>query len=401
MSSTRKRSRNSKISIENSAPIMEGMLEGFPNPAALLDEEFNIIGANSAWNDLGIPGLREAIRNDDLSVEEQEKFREGLKGVFSGRRQECHLSFPPGILTTSSASIIVRGLHTVEPAAMATIRIGRGENQASPDSLENEANSEPATFETDIEGRIVAWSSSAGRLFNRNEEETVSQHASFLFAQRDFQFPDDDLLAGLRKGRTQKMDLRLKRGSRSFFDGQIVVSSREAGDGTRLICEANVVSERQRAGALRRSDERLRYALEAASDGIWDWNIRTDRVVFTPRVSEILGSVGGGEGMRSTHIDSWNARMHAEDQKANPERERGSGSTCPAACRKAASVPHMPTLPKSSLEMKPYSWSKTNQRYVTWPGDFSRPTVIRWSRPVMPQRPSRPPRSTGVKSISY
>jgi PAS domain S-box-containing protein len=41
--------------------------------------------------------------------------------------------------------------------------------------------------------------------------------------------------------------------------------------------------------ALRRSEERLKLALEATTDGIWDWDIPTGEAVFSPRFYTMLG----------------------------------------------------------------------------------------------------------------
>ncbi|MCB1954472.1 MAG: PAS domain-containing protein [Rhodocyclaceae bacterium] len=40
---------------------------------------------------------------------------------------------------------------------------------------------------------------------------------------------------------------------------------------------------------LRDSEERLRFALDAASDGLWDWDIGTDKVFRSPRYYELVG----------------------------------------------------------------------------------------------------------------
>ena len=156
--------------------------------------------------------------------------------------------------------------------------------------------------------------SRAKQLLERNENEALGKHVSLFFATKVSRFPTKDHLAALREGREQRIQLRMKRGPGKFFDGVLCLAKPSDSDATRIDCQASIVAERQRAvGALRRSEERLRYALEAASHGLWDWNFRTDNVVFSPRVSEILGQESRSEGVRATNVAAWDSRVHPED----------------------------------------------------------------------------------------
>jgi len=51
----------------------------------------------------------------------------------------------------------------------------------------------------------------------------------------------------------------------------------------------DITREKVAEEELRQSDERIRHALEATSDGIWDWDISTGDVYFSPQWANLLG----------------------------------------------------------------------------------------------------------------
>ena len=81
---------------------------------------------------------------------------------------------------------------------------------------------------------------------------------------------------------------------------------------TREIKEAQDRREHRRAAeALRESEERWKFALEGAGDGVWDWNVPGRKVLFSTRWKEMLGyaeSEIGGE------VEEWEKRVHPDDR---------------------------------------------------------------------------------------
>lgn len=57
-------------------------------------------------------------------------------------------------------------------------------------------------------------------------------------------------------------------------------------------------------------EERWRLALEAVGDGVWDWDITSDEVYFSPRWKAMLGY---GEDELTGHLDEWKSRVHPDD----------------------------------------------------------------------------------------
>ena len=62
--------------------------------------------------------------------------------------------------------------------------------------------------------------------------------------------------------------------------------------------------------ALRESHERYTLAVEGAADGLWDWNLKTNRIYFSPRWKAMLGF---DDNEIRSHPDEWLQRIHNED----------------------------------------------------------------------------------------
>lgn len=63
---------------------------------------------------------------------------------------------------------------------------------------------------------------------------------------------------------------------------------------------------------LKNLKERLEYAINGAQDGLWDWNLETNEVYFSPRWKEMLGYT---DDELPNSLETWNNLMHPDDLK--------------------------------------------------------------------------------------
>ena len=71
------------------------------------------------------------------------------------------------------------------------------------------------------------------------------------------------------------------------------------------------ITERKRAEkALKKSEERYTLVMDGINDGIWDWNVQTDEVYFSPHWKSMLGFKDDEIG---NDFSEWESRLHPDE----------------------------------------------------------------------------------------
>ena len=74
--------------------------------------------------------------------------------------------------------------------------------------------------------------------------------------------------------------------------------------------QAEILQRQEAEANLRISEERWQLALRGNNDGIWDWDVRTNKVFFSSRWKEMLGYA---DHEVANSLDEWSKRVHPDD----------------------------------------------------------------------------------------
>ncbi|GEM_PF-1383281 len=80
---------------------------------------------------------------------------------------------------------------------------------------------------------------------------------------------------------------------------------------------ADITEGKEAQDALRQSEERLQLSLDAANEGLWDWNLPTGKAYFGPRYFTMLGYELGE--MPATY-ETWVGLLHPQDREETIRR---------------------------------------------------------------------------------
>ncbi len=177
-------------------------------------------------------------------------------------------------------------------------------------------NAHDLTVIIDASGRFVYQSPSMERIYGRPRNETLGHTAWELMHPDDVPAVSAEFARVLGEpGRIGRVEYRYRHADGHWvyteaFGRTLVAGS--AGHG--VVVNARDVTERRLAEeAIRDQEERLRFALDAGGMGAWEWDMASNRVMWSPTLEEIHGLVPGTfEGT----LEASTADVHPDDREA-------------------------------------------------------------------------------------
>jgi PAS domain S-box-containing protein len=190
-------------------------------------------------------------------------------------------------------------------------------------------SSDDAIVTKDLNGIITSWNGSAERIFGYTKEEAVGKPIAMLIPS-ELQDEEKEILRRLRAG--QRIDhfetVRITKNGQKVLvsltvspvkdsSGKIVAASKVARDVTRT---------KQIEQALRESEQKMRFCLDAAQIGTWHWDIKTGNIYWSESMARINGyPVGELNGNLETLLQRVNDADRERIQRLIRQALEGDG----------------------------------------------------------------------------
>jgi len=100
---------------------------------------------------------------------------------------------------------------------------------------------------------------------------------------------------------------------KQFGERWIQIRERTTRSGGVVSLRLDVTGIKRTEAALRERQEFLELALHATNDGLWDWNLQSNELYFSPRFHELLGYENG---LLPTTLEGWIKYLHPTDRTA-------------------------------------------------------------------------------------
>jgi two-component system cell cycle sensor histidine kinase/response regulator CckA len=169
----------------------------------------------------------------------------------------------------------------------------------------------------DDDGRIVDLNPAAKGLFGAAEGERLGRAISNATPGLDAADDDAARRSALLHGRWEgEIGFVTLDGRPGTLHATLVALTDESGRTGSLIAIYRDITARKAAeDALRESEKRLRFALEGANEGLWDWSIDAGDVYFSAAAELMLG-YEPGEMERQAGRGTWDQSVHPDDMPA-------------------------------------------------------------------------------------
>ena len=184
--------------------------------------------------------------------------------------------------------------------------------------------------------RLAYVNPAAVSLFGANGPDTLLNRSLFDFLDSDNHEHVREHIARWRDGGTAlPVNAKIATTGRGVRDISVTGAPlTDEGDRAIQLTVRDVTAQQDAERALRESEERLALALAGAQEGVWDWNLETNAVVYSARWKQMLGYTG--EEIEP-HVSAWERLVHPDDRSradsANDSVARAERATYEAEFR--------------------------------------------------------------------
>src|SRR5688572_1350185 len=167
-----------------------------------------------------------------------------------------------------------------------------------------------------VRGSRIAFLNPAGiQLFGASEAEQLLDRSVLDLFSVDSRADVEAHLERMVTGSTaRRLDVRIVRLDDVALDVELTSAVLDRGDSPAVQLVLSDITERKRTeNALRESEERLTLAFAGAQEGVWDWNLETGAVVYSPRWKQMLGYEADSDEIEP-HVRAWERLLHPDDK---------------------------------------------------------------------------------------
>jgi len=163
--------------------------------------------------------------------------------------------------------------------------------------------------------KIIQCNQTLATALGYPKEKMIGHHISKIYHPDSEDARKRAFQQFVEKGEVQNAELQLKRKDGSKIDVILNLTSVRDKSG-KILCSRSIWRDitklKQAEGALLSEQRRYERAIQATSDGVWEWDIKSNQEYFSSRWCEIVGYAYDDPKFPHCY-DSWASRIHPDD----------------------------------------------------------------------------------------
>jgi PAS domain S-box-containing protein len=173
-----------------------------------------------------------------------------------------------------------------------------------------------AMIVADQTGKIILVNAVTQKIFGYTRDELIDQPIEILIPHRFREIHRKHTKSYFLHPKTRFMgaglELPSQRKDGSEFPSEISLGPLAIDNEKYVFCAIRDITARKKAQiALQSSEERFDLAIRGTDAGVWDWDLKTNTVFFSPRWKSMLGHK---EAEIGNDFSEWESRLHADDR---------------------------------------------------------------------------------------
>ncbi len=175
----------------------------------------------------------------------------------------------------------------------------------------------------DMSGRIRVWNPAAERIFGWTADEALGIDLRRLLHpaedSRGRNGADSWAEVASDHGKLRQLPACRRDGTPLLVEMSLSPAPAGTGWGAQAILR-DITARIEAQEKLRLAEQRWQFALEGGGDGVWDWNVQTNAVYFSPRY---IAMMGYGPDEFGQTLESFLKRIHPDDLERVNRQVRG------------------------------------------------------------------------------
>lgn len=164
-------------------------------------------------------------------------------------------------------------------------------------------------FRTDAAGKITKLNLTGANLLGEERLKLIDRDFSSFFLPGHCARVHALMQKASLSGEDQNDELTLSGDRNMPMQVQLFLSTTGGAQGYQMVLN-NITPFKAMEDELRANEARWKFALDAAGDGVWDWEVQSDTVNYSPKLAQLYGC--SAEQFGAT-MDAWRVRVHPED----------------------------------------------------------------------------------------